>query len=258
MVETIRTREHALRAIGHLVGPFGAVDEADQVALRELALAVRVAQGRRSRQDEQPLLLDVLVVVGTDALAGIELVDGCPHLLGAQLWAESRSADPVALGIARVSLGRDGVDVDQLLPSSTSFRLILASAGRAPFGLRHRRCDPVGRWRGPSGGLIAKRRGGLRALDAAVWSPEVSPAPPAPPGREFFRESDPDSTLVAALDRAIAGYVKLAPAPRARLEPPRARDQGPGRRPLDAPPRRRPPVDRGGGRRGPAARREAD
>jgi ribosomal protein S18 acetylase RimI-like enzyme len=51
----------------------------------------------------------------------------------------------------------------------------------------------------------------LSALDAAVWSPEVSPAPPAPPSREFFRESGPDSTLVATLDSAIAGYVKLAP-----------------------------------------------
>jgi ribosomal protein S18 acetylase RimI-like enzyme len=52
----------------------------------------------------------------------------------------------------------------------------------------------------------------LSALDAAVWSPFVSPAPLPPPGREFFRESDPDSTLVAVVDGAVAGYAKLAPA----------------------------------------------
>jgi ribosomal protein S18 acetylase RimI-like enzyme len=52
----------------------------------------------------------------------------------------------------------------------------------------------------------------LRALDAAVWSWDVSPAPPRPPDRDFFAESEPDSTLVAIVDGVVAGYVKLAPA----------------------------------------------
>ena len=51
----------------------------------------------------------------------------------------------------------------------------------------------------------------LRALDAAIWSWDVSPAPPRPPDRDFFADSGPDSTLVTILDGVLAGYVKLAP-----------------------------------------------
>ncbi len=50
----------------------------------------------------------------------------------------------------------------------------------------------------------------LRALDAATWSPEVTPGPRAQPGRSFFGpDDDPDDVLVAEFDGELAGYVKL-------------------------------------------------
>jgi ribosomal protein S18 acetylase RimI-like enzyme len=54
----------------------------------------------------------------------------------------------------------------------------------------------------------------LRALDVATWSWDVSPAPAPPPGRPFFhREEDrPEDVLVADVDGAVAGYVKLGRA----------------------------------------------
>ncbi len=52
----------------------------------------------------------------------------------------------------------------------------------------------------------------LRALDAAIWSWDVSPAPQRPPGRDFFTDGEPDATLVTVVDGVVAGYVKLAPA----------------------------------------------
>jgi ribosomal protein S18 acetylase RimI-like enzyme len=53
----------------------------------------------------------------------------------------------------------------------------------------------------------------LRALDQAIWSWVVSPAPPPPSDKRFFsRESGPDDVLVAIIDDAVAGYVKLARA----------------------------------------------
>jgi ribosomal protein S18 acetylase RimI-like enzyme len=47
----------------------------------------------------------------------------------------------------------------------------------------------------------------LRALDLATWSRLSSPAPPPPPEQPF----DVAGVLVAELDGALAGYVKLGP-----------------------------------------------
>ena len=53
----------------------------------------------------------------------------------------------------------------------------------------------------------------LRALDQAIWSWDVTPAPSPPSDKRFFsRESGPDDVLVAMIDGAVAGYVKLARA----------------------------------------------
>ena len=68
----------------------GARGEADEVAADELVLAVGVAQGGRAGQDEQPFLLDALVVVRADAVARIELVERAAELRGADALAEPR------------------------------------------------------------------------------------------------------------------------------------------------------------------------
>jgi ribosomal protein S18 acetylase RimI-like enzyme len=53
----------------------------------------------------------------------------------------------------------------------------------------------------------------LRALDQATWSWDVTPAPSPPSDKRFFsRESGPGDVLVAVIDGAVAGYVKLARA----------------------------------------------
>ena len=50
----------------------------------------------------------------------------------------------------------------------------------------------------------------LQRLDVVTWSPDVSPAPPPSPGGPFFRVGDrPEDVLMAVLDGAVVGYVKL-------------------------------------------------
>jgi ribosomal protein S18 acetylase RimI-like enzyme len=50
----------------------------------------------------------------------------------------------------------------------------------------------------------------LTAIDVATWRPEVGPGPAPAPGRAFFRAGDrPEDVLVAEVDGAVAGYVKL-------------------------------------------------
>lgn len=53
----------------------------------------------------------------------------------------------------------------------------------------------------------------LATLDLVTWSLHASPASPPPPDKAFFNEhSAPEDTLVAILNGALVGYVKLAPA----------------------------------------------
>ena len=66
--------------------------EADDVPGAQLVLAVGNPQRRPARDDEQPLLGAVLVVVGERALARLELVDGRADLLGAEPRPEAGRA----------------------------------------------------------------------------------------------------------------------------------------------------------------------
>ena len=47
----------------------------------------------------------------------------------------------------------------------------------------------------------------LQALDVAIWSPDVTPAPKPAADKPFAT----DGVLVAEVDGVVAGYVKLAP-----------------------------------------------
>lgn len=52
----------------------------------------------------------------------------------------------------------------------------------------------------------------LKALDAATWSPIVTPGPrPSAEAPFFGPDDDPGNYLVAVLDGTVAGYVKLGP-----------------------------------------------
>ena len=88
MVESKQRAHDRLAAIEQSVRAGGAFREADEIAGLELILAVRVAQGRRSGQDQQPLLAPVDVVVGLGSLAGIQLHHRPVEPVGAQERAE--------------------------------------------------------------------------------------------------------------------------------------------------------------------------
>ncbi|MGY1762638.1 GNAT family N-acetyltransferase [Geodermatophilus sp. SYSU D00779] len=49
----------------------------------------------------------------------------------------------------------------------------------------------------------------LAALDRVTWSPAVAPAPLWPEDVDFFGEAPPGDVLVAELDGAVVGYVRL-------------------------------------------------
>jgi ribosomal protein S18 acetylase RimI-like enzyme len=49
----------------------------------------------------------------------------------------------------------------------------------------------------------------LAALDRVTWSPAVAPAPLWPEDLDFFAEDPPEDVLVAEVDGAVVGYVKL-------------------------------------------------
>lgn len=56
----------------------------------------------------------------------------------------------------------------------------------------------------------ADDEGPLAKLDERTWTPAVSPAPPPPPGTPFFADGTrPEDVLVAEVDGAVAGYVRL-------------------------------------------------
>jgi hypothetical protein len=49
----------------------------------------------------------------------------------------------------------------------------------------------------------------LAALDRATWSPAVAPVPLWPDDVDFFAHDAPEDVLVAELDGAVVGFVKL-------------------------------------------------
>src|SRR5688572_21419095 len=98
--------EHArggVASVHQLVRAFGADREEDDVPWLEVVLASGMAQGRAAGQDDQPLLVPVLVVVGVAALAGRQLADGDAHLGSPEPGTELDEAGAVARrAVARV------------------------------------------------------------------------------------------------------------------------------------------------------------
>jgi ribosomal protein S18 acetylase RimI-like enzyme len=55
----------------------------------------------------------------------------------------------------------------------------------------------------------AEDEGALRRLDAATWSPRVSPAPKPDPGRQFLSRFGTRNVIVAADGGALVGFLIL-------------------------------------------------
>ena len=96
-VERISTRTGGVGTVDHLMRACRAAREADSVTLDEHLLAVRRAQGRPAAQDDQPLLVRMVEVVGPGLLARTDLVEAAADQLGAEPPADMRVPDPVAL-----------------------------------------------------------------------------------------------------------------------------------------------------------------
>src|SRR3954454_7022100 len=87
------------RLVDHLMRSGRALREHGDVAGLERLLSVRRAQRRLARDDQQPLLTALLVVVRPRLLAGRELVQAAAQKVGAETFPEGRRAVPVALAI---------------------------------------------------------------------------------------------------------------------------------------------------------------
>src|SRR4029450_9300890 len=71
----------------------------DDVAVRELALALRATQRRSPRYDEQPFLQAVRVVIGPRLLAGRELIEARPKRTRTEPGADPSGAVTEALTV---------------------------------------------------------------------------------------------------------------------------------------------------------------
>jgi ribosomal protein S18 acetylase RimI-like enzyme len=60
-------------------------------------------------------------------------------------------------------------------------------------------------------GARAGDEAALRRLDAATWSPRVTPGPPPDPDRPFLDRFGADNVLVAAACEEVVGYLILGP-----------------------------------------------
>src|SRR5207244_8236332 len=88
--------------VAHFVRAFLAAAEDRDIPRVQRALAVGRAERRRSGHDEQPFLLAEVVVVGTDACAGLELVERRAPDRRTQLVAEPPLARRVSLAVVSV------------------------------------------------------------------------------------------------------------------------------------------------------------
>src|SRR5262245_48186692 len=97
-----REDEHARRLgapVDQLLGALWPLAEDDDVAVRELALALRGAQRRSPRYDEQPFLHAVRVVIGPRLLAGRELIEARPERTRTEPVADPGGAVAEALTV---------------------------------------------------------------------------------------------------------------------------------------------------------------
>src|SRR4051812_20836219 len=120
--------DHRVGLVADAVGARRALLEEDDVPRLEPVGALGMAQGGVPLQHQQPLLLPHLVVVGTDRLAGRQLVDGGTGFLGAaQQLAEAGLSAAEALRILLVVRELRRRDVDPLHAPKLA-------AQTAPFG----------------------------------------------------------------------------------------------------------------------------
>src|SRR5215217_4913702 len=101
-VDSISTRTVSSVSFVTLCAPSGPLGEADDVLRLELLLAVRAPERRPTLQDDEPLLVRVLVVIGADALPRRELVQGHAQPLRLDRRPEAGHSGTVTLGVGVV------------------------------------------------------------------------------------------------------------------------------------------------------------
>ena len=106
-----RDPRHPFAAVRHLVRAVRPLGEEDDVAGRELVLAVGVAQRRTAAEHDQPFLEAVLVVVRADALSGGEVVHRRAERRSAEQRPHADVRRLVAGRVVVVALGLDVVEV---------------------------------------------------------------------------------------------------------------------------------------------------
>src|SRR5262245_31850587 len=116
-----RDADASLGAVRHLVRAFLTFREADDVARLELLLTCRGPDHGPALEHEQPLLVSALVVVGADALARRQLVNGHAEPRGAEKRTDPQRKAPVALRIAGVRLELELVEVQDLAHSPSQY-----------------------------------------------------------------------------------------------------------------------------------------
>src|SRR6476619_2580797 len=91
--------------------PGGAGREEDEIPRLELLLAAGMPKGRRARDDQEPLLVGIFVVVRADRLSGRQLVDAEPGASRAERSPDAGAVSPEAVGQLRTRLAANGGEV---------------------------------------------------------------------------------------------------------------------------------------------------
>ena len=149
-VESNATPQRLVGAIRQLVRAVRPLREADGVPRAELALALRCAQRRPAREDDQPLLVADLVVVRADALPGRQLVHREAEPLGADERPDAlvaRCGSRRGSSSSYVNSRRRGSTLIARRPSSRRRLLAGSSAGRPVRQGACRACRCPGRRR---------------------------------------------------------------------------------------------------------------